>query len=280
MSFGLASNTRSRAPEQPLPAPDQVMTPDSAGTKIQFKDVTKAFGSGARRMVALNRIDLSISDGEFVSVLGESGCGKTTLLRIAAGLIAPTGGQVLMDGRLVTKPSRDMGFVFQQSVLLEWRSVLENILLPVEIFRLNLADYRAKALDLLKTMGLSGFENHYPLQLSGGMQQRVSIARALILSPSVLLMDEPFGALDAITREQMNAELLRIWSLSRTTALFITHDIAEAAFLSDRVVLLGSRPGRVKRIFIVDLPRPRTAEHRFDERFTRICRDMKHAMTA
>jgi NitT/TauT family transport system ATP-binding protein len=173
-----------------------------------------------------------------------------------------------------------MGFVFQQSVLLEWRNVLENILLPVEIFKLKAQGYRDKALDLLKMMGLSGFEQHYPIQLSGGMQQRVAIARALILNPSVLLMDEPFGALDAITREQMNIELLRIWSLSRTTAIFITHDIAEAAFLSDRVVVLGSRPGRVKQIFDIDLPRPRSADHRFDERFTRLCRDMKRAMTA
>jgi NitT/TauT family transport system ATP-binding protein len=250
-----------------------------AVTKIEFKGVTKAFGSGAKRTIALSGIDLAIEDGQFVSILGESGCGKTTLLRIAAGLIAPTSGQVLMSGKPVTQPGRDMGFVFQQSVLLEWRTVLENILLPVEIFRLDMNEYRAKALELLGMMGLGGFEDHYPIQLSGGMQQRVSIARALILSPSVLLMDEPFGALDAITRDQMNIELLRIWSLSRTTALFITHDIGEAAFLSDHVVLLGSRPGRVKHVFEIDLPRPRTAEHRYDSRFTLLCRDMKQAMS-
>jgi len=254
--------------------------PVEASPKIEFRDVTKIFGIGAKRMVALDRVSLSIEDGRFVSILGESGCGKTTLLRIAAGLIPATHGRVLMDGAPVTKPGRDMGFVFQQSVLLEWRTVLENILLPVEIFNLKRKDYRDKALDLLKMMGLSGFEDHYPIQLSGGMQQRVSIARALILKPSVLLMDEPFGALDAITREQMNVELLRIWSLSRTTAIFITHDIAEAVFLSDRVVVLGSRPGCVKQIFDIDLPRPRQADHRFDDRFTKLCRDMKHAMTA
>jgi NitT/TauT family transport system ATP-binding protein len=250
-----------------------------AVAKIEFQGITKAFGLGAKRMIALSGIDLSIENGQFVSILGESGCGKTTLLRIAAGLISPTSGRVLMDSTPVTKPGRDMGFVFQQSVLLEWRTVLENILLPVEIFRLSFDEYRDKAIELLKLMGLGGFESHYPIQLSGGMQQRVSIARALILSPAVLLMDEPFGALDAITREQMNIELLKIWSHSRTTAVFITHDIAEAAFLSDRVVLLGTRPGRVKEIFEVDLPRPRTAEHRFDSRFIRLCRDMKHAMT-
>jgi NitT/TauT family transport system ATP-binding protein len=261
-------------------APDVAMPHEPVRTKIDFQAVTKAFGAGPNRMLALDNVGLSIADGQFVSILGESGCGKTTLLRIVAGLILATSGRVLIDGAPVTKPSRDMGFVFQQSVLLEWRTVLENILLPVEIFKLQMQEYREKALDLLRMMGLSGFESHYPIQLSGGMQQRVSIARALILSPSVLLMDEPFGALDAITREQMNMELLRIWSHSRTTAVFVTHDIAEAAFLSDRVVILGSRPGRVRKIFDIDLPRPRVAEHRFDERFTRLCRDMKHAMSS
>jgi NitT/TauT family transport system ATP-binding protein len=264
----------------PAAASDAMTQGSSAQTKIEFRGLTKVFGSGDKRMVALNGVDLAIEDGHFTSFLGESGCGKTTLLRIAAGLIAPTSGSVVMDGQVVRKPSRDMGFVFQQSVLLEWRTVLENILLPVEILKLNTRDYRDKAMELLRMMGLGGFEGHYPIQLSGGMQQRVAIARALILAPSVLLMDEPFGALDAITREQMNVELLRIWSISRTTALFITHDIAEAVFLSDRVVLLGSRPGRVKQIFDIDLPRPRTAEHRFDPRFTRLCRDMKHAMAS
>lgn len=231
-------------------------------------------------MHVLDRVNLAIEDGHFVSVLGESGCGKTTLLRIAAGLSPATSGRVLMNGNPVTKPSREIGFVFQQSVLLEWRTVMENVMLPIEIFKLNLDEYRPKAIELLKTMGLSRFDKHHPIQLSGGMQQRVAIARALILTPSILLMDEPFGALDAITREQMNIELLRIWSISGTTAIFITHDIAEATFLSDRVVLLSSRPGRVKKIFDVNLPRPRMPEHRFDERFTNLCRDMKLAMTA
>jgi NitT/TauT family transport system ATP-binding protein len=278
--MGAASHlAKAPASMSPASAPSPTMQQKQAATKIEFKGITKAFGSGAKRMVALSGIDLAIEDGQFVSILGESGCGKTTLLRIAAGLIAPTSGQVLMSGKPVTQPGRDMGFVFQHSVLLEWRTVLENILLPVEIFKLDMNEYRDKAIELLKMMGLGGFEDHYPIQLSGGMQQRVSIARALILSPSVLLMDEPFGALDAITRDQMNIELLRIWSLSRTTALFITHDIGEAAFLSDQVVLLGSRPGRVKNIFEIDLPRPRTAEHRYDSRFTLLCRDMKQAMS-
>lgn len=248
-------------------------------TKIEFQGVSKSFRAGLSRTVVLDGVDLKIAGGDFVSILGESGCGKTTLLRIAAGLIRPSRGGVLIDGKPIAKPTREMGFVFQQSVLLDWRTVMENILLPVEIFGLSTRDYREKARSLLKTMGLGHVEGHYPIQLSGGMQQRVAIARALILDPSILFMDEPFGALDAITREQMNMELLRIWSMTGSTALFITHDIAEAAFLSDRVVVLASRPGRVKKIFHVDLPRPRLPEHRFDERFVTLCKEMKQCMT-
>jgi NitT/TauT family transport system ATP-binding protein len=258
---------------------DEAVVLADAPAKIEFKAVGKAFAAGAARTVALDGIDLAIADGHFVSILGESGCGKTTLLRIAAGLSAPTRGAVLLDGAPVTRPSRDMGFVFQQPVLLEWRTVLENVLLPTEILGGTRLHHQAKARELLATMGLRGFEAHYPIQLSGGMQQRVAIARALILEPSILLMDEPFGALDAITREQMNLELLRIWGLTGTTALFVTHDIAEAAFLSDRVVVLGSRPGRIKAVFEVDLPRPRAPEHRFDDRFVALCRDMKRCMS-
>ena len=246
--------------------------------KLEFADVSKSFGTAENRLVVLQDINLVIENGQFVSIIGESGCGKTTMLRIAAGLIPAASGDVVMDGTPVTRPRRDIGIVFQQSVLLEWRTVMENVLLPVEIFRLKLSEYHPKALDLLDMMGLTDFESHYPVQLSGGMQQRVAIARALILEPSVLMMDEPFGALDAITREQMNTELLRIWNLSNTTAMFVTHDIAEAVYLSDRVVVLSSRPGRIKRVFDIDLPRPRSPEHRFDDRFTRYCRDLKHEM--
>ncbi|MGV3635929.1 MAG: ABC transporter ATP-binding protein [Pseudorhodoplanes sp.] len=263
------------------PAQQTIPTPlsEARATEIDFQGVSKSFRAGLNRTVVLDGVDLKITKGDFVSILGESGCGKTTLLRIAAGLIPPSRGRVLIDGQPITKPTRDMGFVFQQSVLLEWRTVMENILLPIEIFGLSAKDYREKARELLKMMGLAHAEGHYPIQLSGGMQQRVAIARALILDPSILFMDEPFGALDAITREQMNMELLRIWSMTGSTALFITHDIAEAAFLSDRVVVLASRPGRVKRIFDIDLPRPRVAEHRFDERFVNLCKEMKGCMT-
>jgi NitT/TauT family transport system ATP-binding protein len=248
-------------------------------TKIHFQNVAKSFRSELSRTVVLDGIDLKIAKGDFVSILGESGCGNTTLLRIAGGLIPPSRGTVAIDGQVIAKPTRDMGFVFQQSVLLEWRTVIENVLLPIEIFGLPTRTYRDKAIDLLKLMGLGHAESRYPIQLSGGMQQRVAIARALIMDPTILFMDEPFGALDAITREQMNTELLRIWSLSGSTALFITHDIAEATYLSDRVVVLASRPGRLKKIFDIDLPRPRLPEHRFDERFVTLCREMKHCMT-
>ena len=260
-----------------------VMSPlkgrDARPTKIHFQGISKSFRAGSNRSVVLDGVDLEIVEGDFVSILGESGCGKTTLLRIAAGLIPPSRGRVVVEGQPISQPTRDMGFVFQQSVLLEWRTVMENILLPIEIFGLAPRDYRQKARDLLKMMGLGHAEAHYPIQLSGGMQQRVAIARALIMDPSILFMDEPFGALDAITREQMNMELLRIWSMTGSTALFITHDIAEAAFLSDRVVVLASRPGRIKKIFDVDLPRPRLAEHRFDDRFVMLCKEMKQCMT-
>jgi NitT/TauT family transport system ATP-binding protein len=258
-------------------SPEERRQPRS--TKIDFQQISKSFRSGLNRTTVLDRVDLKIPEGEFVSILGESGCGKTTLLRIAAGLIAPSRGKVAIDGNSISKPTREMGFVFQQPVLLEWRTVIENLLLPIEIFGLSTREYRTKARELLQLMGLAHAENYYPIQLSGGMQQRVAIARALIMNPSILFMDEPFGALDAITREQMHTELLRIWSISGCTALFITHDIGEAAYLSDRVVVLASRPGRVKKTFDIDLSRPCVPEHRFDDRFVSLCKEMKHCMT-
>ncbi len=248
--------------------------------KIQIERVSKIFGADGQRTVALQDIDFHVREGEFVSILGESGCGKTTLLRLVAGLLAPTTGRILLDGTAVTAPRRDMGFVFQQPVLLDWRTVLDNVLLPAEILRLDRGTSAAEARKLLGLVGLEDFAVHRPPQLSGGMQQRVAIARALILKPTLLLMDEPFGALDAITREQMNLELLNIWSLTGTTALFVTHDIGEAVFLSDRVVLLSRRPGTVQEIFPVPLPRPRLPEHRFAEEFVRLCRRLKEAMLA
>jgi NitT/TauT family transport system ATP-binding protein len=251
-----------------------------ASDKIRIEHVSKTFGANGDRMEVLRDVECHVGDGEFVSVLGESGCGKTTLLRLVAGLLAPTAGRVLVDGSPVAAPRREMGFVFQQPVLLDWRTVLDNVLLPVEILRLDKTAHAAAARDLLALVGLRDFAAHRPPQLSGGMQQRVAIARALILKPTLLLMDEPFGALDAITREQMNLELLNLWSLTGTTALFVTHDIGEAVFLSDRVVLLSHRPGTVQEIFPVNLPRPRLPEHRFADDFVRLCRRIREAMVA
>ena len=246
--------------------------------KIRLARVSKSFRVGEGSLEVLRDIDLDIADGEFVSILGESGCGKTTLLRIIAGLISPTQSRVTVDGIPVLTPRRDFGFVFQQPVLLEWRTVLENVLLPVEIHRLSRRDYLEEARSLLRFVGLQDFETYHPIQLSGGMQQRVSLVRALILKPAVLLMDEPFGALDAITREQLNVELLKIWKLRQNTSVFVTHDISEAVFLSDRIVLLSPRPGTIKAVYPIDLPRPRHLEHRFEEDFVGICREIKGAM--
>jgi len=207
---------------------------------------------------ALEGINLAAAAGEFVTLVGPSGCGKTTLLRIVAGLVPQTGGEVDVNGRPLRGPTRDIGIVFQVPALMAWRSVLDNILLQIEIRRLDVASYRGRALDLIKLVGLSGFEGRYPYQLSGGMQQRVAICRALIHDPSLLLMDEPFGALDALTREQMNLELQRIWLERRKTVLFITHSIPEAIFLSDRVCVMSPRPGRILETLAVPIPRPRT----------------------
>ncbi len=209
---------------------------------------------------ALAGVSLHISPGEFVSVVGPSGCGKSTLLRILGGLIPPTAGAVLFRGEPVVHHKRDIGIVFQNSVLLPWRTVLQNILLPVDVRRLDRVAHRRVALELLAMTGLEGFVNKYPNELSGGMQQRVSIARALVYNPSILLMDEPFGALDAMTREHMNVELLRIWRESRKTVFFITHSIPEAVFLSDRVLAMSPRPGRIVEETRIDLPRPRALE--------------------
>jgi NitT/TauT family transport system ATP-binding protein len=231
-------------------------------------------------VVALAGIDVSAAAGEFVTVVGPSGCGKTTLLRILAGLVPRTGGEARINGQPVTGPTADIGIVFQVPALMAWRSVLGNILLQVEIRRLDVARYRDRALDLIKLVGLSGFEDRYPYQLSGGMQQRVSICRALVHDPSLLLMDEPFGALDALTREHMNVELQRIWLERRKTVLFITHSILEAVFLSDRVLVMSPRPGRILDTVEVGLGRPRGAETMQDPRYHALVGRVRGAMQA
>ncbi|WP_428535483.1 ABC transporter ATP-binding protein [Rhodopila sp.] len=224
---------------------------------IAVRHLTKRFGTAESSVVALSDIGFSISEGELVVVVGPSGCGKSTLLRILAGLLPGSQGEVLLHGTSVTGPRRDIGVVFQAPVLFPWRSVLGNALLPVDVQRLGRDRLRGRAMELLKLVGLQGFEHRYPWELSGGMQQRVALVRALIHDPALLLMDEPFGALDAMTREQMNQELQRIWMERRKTVLFITHSIGEAVYLADRVLVMTPRPGRIADELKIDLPRPR-----------------------
>ncbi len=211
-------------------------------------------------VLALENINFDVPEGSFVSLVGPSGCGKSTLLKILGGLLSRTSGQVLLGGTPVEGPRQDIGFVFQSPVLLPWWTVLQNTLLPAVLLGLDKERSRQRALSLLELVGLRGFESKYPRELSGGMQQRVSIIRALLHDPAMLLMDEPFGALDAMTRESMNLELQRLWMESRKTILFVTHSIPEAVFLSDWVVVLSPRPGRVARVLEVRMPRPRSLD--------------------
>ena len=236
--------------------------------QIEIDSLTKTYASDAGDITALAGIDFEIAPREFVGIVGPSGCGKSTLLRCVGGLIAASAGEVRIGGEVVTSPDHRIGYVFQKAVLLPWRRVIDNVMLPFEIMRRPTDDDRRKALEVLDMVGLSEYLNHRPGELSGGMQQRVSVARALAVEPSILLMDEPFGALDAQTRDQMNLELLRIWHESQTTVVFVTHDIGEALFLSDRVMVMSARPGQVQDVIEVDLPRPRTfSDVEVDERF-------------
>jgi NitT/TauT family transport system ATP-binding protein len=232
---------------------------------VEIKDVTKRFGE----TTALQGIGLEIEEREFVSLIGPSGCGKSTLLRIIGDLIQPSSGTAVVNGKPARQAriDRDYGIVFQDPVLYDWRTVSKNIALPLELARWDRRRRAAKVKEMLELVELTGFESHHPWQLSGGMQQRVSIARALSFDPALLLMDEPFGALDEMTRERMNLELLRIWEASGSTVVFVTHSIAEAVFLSTRVVVMSPRPGRISNVIGVDLPQPRGAATREDPRF-------------
>ena len=228
------------------------------GAAIDIDRVTKVFPiDGKRAVQALTEITLPIRPGEFVSVVGPSGCGKSTLMLMTAGLLAPTAGAIRVAGRALTAPLTDVGIVFQDDLLLEFRSALDNVLLQGRIRRLAMRDVRARAVELLEQLGVAQAADRYPRQLSGGMRQRVSLARALVHGPSVLLMDEPFGALDALTRLQVRADLERLWLSERQTVLFITHSIEEAVGLSDRVVVMSPSPGRIVREMTIDLARPR-----------------------
>ena len=235
---------------------------------IEVKDLNKIYRTrGGKAIHALKDVSFSMTEGELISVVGPSGCGKSTLLKILAGILPKSSGTVSLRGTPVDGPRKDVGVVFQAPVLLPWRTVLANVMVPVEIQGLDRKEYLERARQYLKLVGLEGFETKYPNELSGGMQQRVGITRALVHDPAILLMDEPFGALDAMTREYMNLELLRIWQESRKTILFITHSIPEAVFLSDRVIVLSCRPGKIIDIVDVNLPRPRTLDMMNSDRF-------------
>jgi NitT/TauT family transport system ATP-binding protein len=233
------------------------MSTDRRGAGVSIQNVAKFHGSGKASVHALNAVSLEIAPSEFVSILGPSGCGKTTLLMVVAGLYSASEGAVLVDGKEVDGPLRDVGVVFQNPALLDWRTSLGNVLLQAEARRMDLRQARLRATEMLHLVGLQGFEDRRPYELSGGMRQRVAVCRALIHEPRLLLMDEPFGALDAITRTQLGLDLQRILGGSPATALFVTHSISEAVFLSDRVVVMTGRPGSVQAVLSIDLPRPR-----------------------
>jgi NitT/TauT family transport system ATP-binding protein len=252
-----------------------VSSAETAPPVIELKGVAKTYGAGESEVVSVKPIDFSIRDSEFVVVVGPSGCGKTTLLRMLAGLLPPSSGEIVVEGRVVTKPHRNVGIVFQNPLLLPWRRVLGNVLMPVEVKKLPLDTYRQRALDLLAMVGLTGFEKKYPWQLSGGMQQRVAICRALVHDPKIVLMDEPFGALDAMTRERMNVELQRIQQETRKTIVLITHSIQEAVFLADRVVVMTPRPGQIAAVYDVPLRRPRSLDVMADAVFTQLAQKIR-----
>ncbi len=250
---------------------------------VSLSHVNRRFKTPTGQVVsALQDISLELFPGEFLSIIGPSGCGKSTLLRIVADLLAPSDGEVMVNGKPPheARLKRDFAMVFQQAVLDDWRSVIQNIELPLEITKQPPAARRQRALEMLNLVELSDFAQHYPWQLSGGMQQRVAIARALSLEPSILLMDEPFGALDEMTRERMNIELLKIWSKTQTTVIFITHSIQEAVYLSSRVVVMSSRPGRIVKDIPIPLPHPREPELRDTETFFRLVSEVRAGLHA
>jgi NitT/TauT family transport system ATP-binding protein len=219
------------------------------------------------RLLALDNINLQVDEGEFVTIVGPSGCGKTTFINLCDGLLKPTAGRIDIDGNQVTGPGTDRGMVFQDSCLMPWRTVFKNVIFGLECQGLDNAEGTARAKEFIKLVGLAGFEEHFPHELSGGMQQRCNLARALTVDPKILIMDEPFAALDAQTREIMQSELLRIWRESKKTVLFITHQINEAIYLADRVIVFAARPGRVKATIKIDMPRPRDLSIKRDPRF-------------
>ena len=247
---------------------------------IEIKGVSKTYRTRDGEVPSLRPIDFTVRDGEFLVVVGPSGCGKTTLLKMIAGLLAPSSGEIRIEGRTITKPHGDVGIVFQTAMLLPWRSVFRNVMMPVEVKKLPRETYKARAQALLKMVGLEGFENKYPWQLSGGMQQRASICRALVHDPKIVLMDEPFGALDAMTRERMNVELQRIQRETSKTVLLITHSIPEAVFLADRILVMTDRPGSIAAVYDVPLERPRSLDVLADPVFVELTQTIRRHFNA
>jgi NitT/TauT family transport system ATP-binding protein len=245
---------------------------------VELQGVSREYVTRTGRVLAVDDMSMQVREREFVAILGPSGCGKSTLLKTIAGLLLPSRGKVFVDGRPVTRPLDSLGMVFQSPVLLRWRTVIGNVLFPAEAFGQRGEATRDRALGLLELVGLQGFEQRYPHELSGGMAQRVSLARALLLDPRLLLMDEPFGALDALTRDEMGFELLRIWQERPKTVLFVTHSISESVLLADRVVVMTARPGRLALDVTIDLPRPRNARMRTLPRFGEIVAGLQEAM--
>ena len=249
-------------------------------TAITLDQVDLTYQSRAGAVPALAGLDLSIVPGSFVSILGPSGCGKSTIIKLVSGLLAPTAGTVLVNGQRVNGPQKGIGIVFQKPTLLPWKSVLNNILVAAYGRGADHGAARTRAAELVRMVQLAGFENHSPHELSGGMQQRVGLARALMHDPSVLLMDEPFAALDALTREEMSLELMRLWSQDEKTVIFVTHSIPEAVFLSDRVIVLSPRPARIVDDVEISLPRPRTLQTMESPGFNRLCTYLRQRLLA
>ena len=247
---------------------------------VSLRGVVKTFPKGS--VTALQDIDLHVQRGEFVSLIGPSGCGKSTLLRVVGDLVKPTTGEVLVNGKPADRArlDRDYGIVFQAAVLYDWRTIAKNIALPLELLKWDRGRKAERVAEMIELVELTGFERHYPWQLSGGMQQRVAIARALSFEPPLLLMDEPFGALDEMTRERLNLELLRIWAEIGSTVIFVTHSISEAVFLSTRVVVMSPRPGRIAAVVPVDLPQPRGVNTREDPRFFELVTEVREHLHA
>jgi NitT/TauT family transport system ATP-binding protein len=250
----------------------------SVAASVDLQGVSREYVTRTGRVLAVENISLHVREREFVAILGPSGCGKSTLLKMIAGLLPSSGGSILVDGRPVTEPLAGLGMVFQNPVLLRWRTVINNVLFPAEALGQRNAEMRECARALIKLVGLQGFEQKYPHELSGGMAQRVSLARALLLDPRLLLMDEPFGALDALTRDEMGFELLHIWQERPKTVLFVTHSISESVLLADRIVVMTARPGKLAFDVTVDLPRPRNARMRTLGQFGAIVGSLQEAM--